>query len=372
MKQFTAETQSIIDKHKGDFNCTNYESKLKSYGGYNAYIDSLGGVFKKYRTYNGTADTVDVFHEICEYVFGLYAIYGFDYYNGKTYVRWTGGQPFYTGNSKGKCNGGTIDDLCGLSSKSKTTCCNWAVDTLFRKMGWLPNGKQRYCTEVSYGQKITSKADLKPGDIVHYYRDPNGVFDPAKPSTYGKSGWHHVTVVWDVTPTSIIMADGGSRMQRNKGKWLYEVPKTGTAIGGDYGTSDKWLAKRLREFDVKYPKKDGKTIDDMAVEVILGHTITGETWGKNPLRAKLLGSDAVAVQSRVNEMLANEEILQKALVRHILEGKASSGDTRKAYLGDRWQLAQDGINAIDKSIKVFLGMITDDEWRALTQMYMKM
>ena len=372
MKQFTAETQSIIDKHKADFNCTNYESKLKSYGGYNAYIDSLGGVFKKYRTYKGNANTKEVFHEICEYVFGLYSIYGFDYYNGSTYVRWTGGSPFYVNGAKGKCNGGTIDDLCGLSSKSKTTCCNWAIDTLLRKMGWLPNGTQTYCTQVSYGQRITSKLDLRPGDIVHFYRDPNGVFDPAKPSTYSKSGWHHVVIVWDVTDTSIIMADGGSRMQRNGGKWLYEVPKTGKAIGGDYGTSDKWMSRRIHGFAVNPPSKDGKTIDDLAIEVILGHTMTGETWGNDPLRSKLLGSDAKAVQARVNEMLGNEDILQKALVRHIFEKKAGNGDVRKAYLGERWQLAQDGISAIDKSIEFFLNAITDEEWRELTRQRMKM
>ena len=131
--------------------------------------------------------------------------------NGQKYVRWTGGSPFYTGDKKGKCNAGKIDDLCGLESKAKTTCCNWAIDTFLYKLGILPNGSQKYCTQASYGKLITNKNDLQVGDIVHFYRNQNGVFNPNDHTTYGKSGWHHVVIVWDVTPTSIIVADGGRK-----------------------------------------------------------------------------------------------------------------------------------------------------------------
>lgn len=372
MQQFSAETQKIIDNHKADFNCTNYISKLNSYGGYNAYIDSLGGVFKKYRNFNGKVSTVQQFKEIAEYVWGLYHIYGFDYYNGTTYVRWTGGSPFYVNNQKGRCNGGKIDDLCGLSSKDKTTCCNWAIDTFLFKLGILPNGNQKYCTQASYGTLITDKNDLQIGDIVHFYKDSKGVFNPKNPSTYGQSGWHHVVIVWDVTPTSIIVADGGSRLQRNKGKWLYEVPKTGKGFGGDYGTSDKWMAKRI--FTLKstpnVPSKENKTIEDMAIEVILGHDINGGSWGNGDIRKNNLGEDYNAVQYKVNELLKNEESLQKALVRYILMGKAGNGDIRKQYLGDRYQLGQDGVDKIKTAINNFYNSF-DNEWRKLVKMYMR-
>ena len=371
MQQFSAETQKIIDNHKADFNCTNYISKLNSYGGYNAYIDSLGGVFKKYRNFNGKVSTVQQFREIAEYVWGLYHIYGFDYYNGTTYVRWTGGSPFYVNNQKGRCNGGKIDDLCGLSSKDKTTCCNWAIDTFLFKLGILPNGNQKYCTQASYGTLITDKNDLQIGDIVHFYRDQKGVFNPKNPSTYGQSGWHHVGIVWDVTPTSIIVADGGSRMQRNKGKWLYEVPKSGKGFGGDYGTSDKWLAKRI--FSLKstlpVPSKENKTINDMAIEVILGHDLTGASWGSGDARKTNLGKDYTEVQSKVNELLKNEEALQKALVYHVLTGKAGNGTVREEYLGDKYQLAQDGISKIDTIIKDFYNSF-DNELCELIKMRM--
>lgn len=244
-KHFSDETESIVQAHKADFDCTNYEARLKAAGGYRAYVKSLGGVFRKYLDYTGKVETVSVFHEICEYVWGLFSIYGFDYSNGQKYVRWSGGSPFYVGGAKGKCNGGKIDDLCGLASKSKTTCCNWAIDTLLKKMGWLPNGAQQYCTQAGFGELVTKKSDLRPGDIVHFFKDQNGVFDPSDTSTYRHSGWHHVVIVYDVTDTGIIVADGGSRLQHNGGKWLYEVPKAGNGFGGTYGTSDKWLGRHI-------------------------------------------------------------------------------------------------------------------------------
>lgn len=348
---FTSATQKIVDAHKADFNCTNYKSVLAKLGGYNKYIESLGGVFSKYRNFNGKVKTIQQYHEICEYVFGLFTIYGFDYFNGQRYVRWTGGSPFYTGSAKGACNGGTIDDLCGLESKSKTTCCNWAIDTLLKKMGWLPNGNQKYCTQASYGKLITNKKDLQPGDIVHFYHDYNNKLNVNDHTTYGKSGWHHVVMVYDVSPTTITLVDGGSRMQLNGGKWLYTVSKSEAGFGGTYGSSDKWLAKRICTLTNAKPTAANKTIDDLAIEVILGHDINGATWGNDPLRSELLGNLAEKVQVRVNELLKDEKLLQSVLAVHVLEGKAGSGLERKAYLGDRWQLAQDCINSVDVKVK---------------------
>jgi len=358
---FTDTTQKIVDAHKADFDCTNYKSVLAKFGGYDKYIESLGGVFSRYRNFNGKVKTIQQYHDICEYVFGLFAIYGFDYYNGNKYVRWSGGSPFYINGAKGSCNGGTIDDLCGLVSKSKTTCCNWAIDTLLKKMGWLPNGSQQYCTQASYGKLITNKKDLQPGDIVHFYNNKNGVFNPNDTSTYGKSGWHHVVIVWDVTDTKIILADGGSRMQWNKGKWLYEVPKSGTGFGGDYGTSDRWLARRINTLTNAKPTTENKTIDDLAIEVILGHDINGATWGNDPLRSELLGNLAEKVQARVNELLKDEKLLQRTLAIYVLEGKASSGSERKAYLGDdKWKLAQDCINSVKVDVDKWFADIDKD------------
>ena len=371
IKFLKSDTSVICDKHKGDFDYTNCDSRLKAAGGYKAYVKSLGGVFAKYIDYSGQVTNIDDFYGILDYVFGLFSIYGFDYDNGSTYVRYPD-KPFYTGSKKGWCNAGKIDDLCSLSSKAKTTCCNWAIDSVLKKMGWLPNGAQTMCTQASYGQLITKKSDLHPGDIVHFYRDASGVFDPYNSATYRKSGWHHVVIVVAVSDTTVTVADGGSRMQRNKGQWLYEVPISDKGFGGTYGSSDKWIGRRIRSMAV-VPEKTGKTVDDMAIEVILGHDIKGATWGNGDTRKKNLGDLWHDVQEvKVNLFLSDEEAFQKALVRHVLEGKAGAGEVRKAYLGDKWQLAQDGINAINAKVKDFYSSIEDEEWRELTKMFIKM
>ena len=62
MKQFSKETQVIIDAHKNDFNCTNYKSKLASYGGYSEYLKKLGGVFAKWNGKTANVKTVKEFH----------------------------------------------------------------------------------------------------------------------------------------------------------------------------------------------------------------------------------------------------------------------------------------------------------------------
>lgn len=369
IKFLKSDTGVITEKHKGDFDCTNYTSRLNAAGGYKAYVKSLGGVFAKYIDYSGQVTNIDDYYGILDYVFGLFSIYGFDYDNGKTYVRYPD-KPFYVNGAKGRCNAGKIDDLCGLSSKAKTTCCNWAVDSVLKKMGWLPNGSQTMCTQASYGQLIVKKSDLKPGDIVHFYRDEKKVFDPYKSSTYSKSGWHHVVIVVAVSDTTVTVADGGSRMQKNKGQWLYNVPISDKGFGGTYGSTDKWLGRRIGSMAI-VPEKTGKTVDDMAIEVILGHDINGATWGSGETRRKNLGDLYHDVQEvRVNLFLSDEEAFQKALVRHVLEGKAGAGEVRKNYLGDKWQLAQDGINAIDKKVKDFYSSIEDEEWRELVKMYM--
>lgn len=267
MAFFKKDVQKIVDAHAGDFDCRNCAAALKAAGGYRAYVKSLGGVFARYLDYKGPVRTMAEYHDVCDYVFGLFCIYGYDYNNGARYVRWEGRYPYYVNGAKGICNAGEIDDLCGNNAKSKTTCCNWAIDTLLKKMGWLPNGQQTYCTQASFGELITKKSDLRPGDIVHFYRDPNGVFNAHDPSTYRRSGWHHVVIVYDITPDSIIMADGGSRMQYGGGQWQYKVPKTGLAMGGTYGTSDKWLARRIRHMDTEEIYRVRRSWDDPGSQI---------------------------------------------------------------------------------------------------------
>lgn len=171
-------------------------------------------------------------------------------------------------------------------------------------------------------------------------------------------------MVWSVSDTTVTVIDGGSRLQYNAGKFLYEVPrncdKDCVNFGGTYGNDDKWLARRIGTLSNAKPTVADKTIDDLAIEVILGHDINGATWGNDPLRSELLGNLAGKVQARVNELLKDEKLLQRTLALYVLEGKASSGSVRKAYLGDRWQLAQDCIDYVHEDVKQWFADIDKD------------
>ena len=71
MSCWTSETEQIIREHRADFNSSNWQSKLKSYGGYSAYLKRLGGVFAKWNGKNASVKTAAQFQEIAQYVFGL-------------------------------------------------------------------------------------------------------------------------------------------------------------------------------------------------------------------------------------------------------------------------------------------------------------
>ena len=102
MVGFDKETQAIIDKHKADFNCNNFD--IKTEAAFKKYLQTLGGIFAEMADFKGPVRSVEELTDVITFVAGLMTIYGFDYNNGATYVRWTGGSPFYVGNNTGKCN----------------------------------------------------------------------------------------------------------------------------------------------------------------------------------------------------------------------------------------------------------------------------
>lgn len=209
MSCWTTETEKIIDAHKADFDSTNWQDKLKSYGGYTAYLKQLGGVFAKYAGRNAAVKTVAQFQDVAQYVFGLMAIFGFNYNNGSFTVHWAGGSPFYPSADDGRCNWGEIDSLCSDPDKAKTTNCNFGMDSFYYKAGLMPG-----CTEVSdlfrwQGRTykvIRNIADLKVGDLVHMFGERVTSDDP---STW--EDWHHVCCVGERQGSEVIMYDTGSR-----------------------------------------------------------------------------------------------------------------------------------------------------------------
>ena len=87
---------------------------------------------------------------------------------------------------------------------------------------------------------------------------------------------------------------------------------------------------------------DGKSSTDLAIEVILGKDINGNTWGSGEVRKANLGDRYAEVQSIVNDLLADNahDELIRTLAQYVLDNKAGTGDTRKKYLGSYYDEVQ--------------------------------
>lgn len=245
---FRTETQSIISKHCKDFNSSNYAKKCPDYA---AYVKALGGIFTKLYGAIKKPTTADEFRDHVEYIAGIMAIWGFDYWNGKTRHRWGKGSSdaFYPSSAKLKCRGGSIGQLCqGTGGRSRITCCNYGVDTLLQHMGLKRAATDRIKTWAKWYGVVSQKKDLKPGNIVHFY---SSVGSRSNPNTW--KSWHHVAVVVKVENSKIWLADFGSRFINSKNPYHYmPVNSLGTA-GGEYG-SYKWAAIKCFNFPEKEPE----------------------------------------------------------------------------------------------------------------------
>lgn len=245
MSCWTAETEKIIKAHQADFNSSNWQAKLASYGGYSAYLNKLGGVFAKWNGKNGSVKTAAQFQEIAQYVFGLMAVYGFNYNNGRFTVRWGGGSPFYPSADDGRCNWGEIDTLCSSAEKSKTTNCNFGMDSLYYKAGIMPGRiklSDMYKAQARKYKVIRKKSDLRIGDLVHMFGERVTSDDP---DTW--EDWHHVCCVGEKYGDKVIMYDTGSRFI-SSGNFKHELTVNGNnEPTGDYSSYDGWVGIRIVE-----------------------------------------------------------------------------------------------------------------------------
>lgn len=341
MSCWTAETGRIIASHKADFNCKNVAAKLAGYGGYQAYLKGLGGVFDKYRGKNASVKTAAQLQDVAQYVFGLMAIYGFDYNNGSTYVRWGGGSPFYVDGIKGRCNSGTIDNLCGNNGMAKTTNCNFGMDSLLYKAGLYPckcTGSDRFKGAVNAGAKVIRKrSDLRVGDLVHFFHSRVTSDDP-----YTWNGWGHVAIVGEVSGNSVILYDTGNRFIRSGNFKMSFTVNSSNAPTGTYDNYDGWAAVRM--FDIK---DEVKTVADYAVEVIAGK------WGKGEERKKLLGKRYDNVQALVNKFLSPEghKAYFRAAAAYTLKGYAGNDAARKKFFGKNYSDVQKMVDWTIKTAK---------------------
>ena len=286
--QFSCDTIHIVEHHYQDFNYYTKDSVMAKYGGFDKYIEALGGYFKEY--YNKEVPTPTKayeFQKISEYVYGLMYIHGFDYYNGSTmdkfgsdtkYCKWGGScikikdiaaakeeaeknnteiqikypegssDAFYPGDmiygDNGYMSGKNFDRE--ISKKNMTTNCNNSVDMVYYKAHILGTTERPYSSaDVSsqvkdkHNKIITKFEDLQIGDLLHFYENP---VDSSNPSTW--KGWKHIAYVGEINyQTGVITAyDGGSYFTSNRNhKWTFNRNNTTTSLHGYKG----WSAIRV-------------------------------------------------------------------------------------------------------------------------------
>lgn len=363
MKQFTAGTLKIVNAHKADFNCKDWQKKLAECGGYSGYLNKLGGIFKKWNNKTANVKNVMEFREVAEYVFGLMSIYGFDYNNGKIYRKWGGGKPFYVDGKKGRSNWGRIDTLCSSTGKDKTTNCNYGMDSVLYKAG-LFGGKGQPTNSCGYRSHIKSRKspffrhlkDLQIGDLVQFFGDP-----VKTDNCNDWKHWHHVAIVGEIINGKIILYDSGGRFITT-GNYKHElkVDKNNKPIG-DYSSYKGWVA--IRDFTLKGAKDDSvKDRIDEAIAVAVVHN----DYGKNDERKYFLGSRYDAVQKLVTHYLAPEghDDYIRACADFVLSGYAGSGLYRQSYFDTEYDEVQKKVEWVTKMAKeVWAGKYGNDDVR---------
>lgn len=239
MDQWSKSEKQIIDAHINDFYSSTYDSYMKKVGGFDKYVQSLGGVFTECHNKTELVKTVSEFRKRTNYVQGLMAIWKFCYWNGKTwwYYLNKAAKSFYRTKQTKSCPSGTIVQLCtGAGNRTRITNCNYGVDTLSKALG-KPIWSRGYTSMVKNGATVVrDKSKLKVGDLVHFFTK---VITTSNTERWDNYGWHHVAIVYEITDTDIWLADFGSRFIKT-GNPLHKMSKTGTVPGGEYSNYGGW------------------------------------------------------------------------------------------------------------------------------------
>ncbi|MBR4262140.1 MAG: hypothetical protein IKQ35_02105 [Bacilli bacterium] len=255
--KFSCETLAIVEQHLNDFNYYNFRDVIASYGGFNNYAQSLGGVFSEYYGKELNITTEYEFQKVAEYTFGWMYMYGMDYYNsGGVYQNWGVGygssghssDAFYPGNLRAghwtehfDANFDEVISGTGVNPNLwMATECGPAAQAPLYKGGVLKKGKPVKRTMV------TKFSDLRPGDLFHFFAHP---VNKADRSSWGQG--EHVTIVGEVYDDKIVLYDGGSYFQTTRNfkremKMVYTEAEEYKEVKDEFGY-DYWAAERFAD-----------------------------------------------------------------------------------------------------------------------------
>ncbi len=277
--EFSDYTNAIVNAHRYDFTSDNVSKVLSSYGGYNKYIKSLGGVFTKYADFKGKAKNAQEFYEIAEYVWGLYEIWGVDYSNGcegswgenmyRAHVG--GGSRFYLNQSpsdrynvnygcKSFANGSdlpTVDKMFGSPSKYYAVVnCGQGVLQFLKKAGFVKGNLEdpgytiaNWVSNGYHAKVITDASQLQVGDVLIYANHSN--LGAKTEISSWKSGTDHTNIVIkkDTKKKTLTFSDSGhAYTYSGEGFYTKEIGQW------PYTWAQDWVAYRIEEIN-KYTRK---------------------------------------------------------------------------------------------------------------------
>ena len=262
--QFSCDTLKIVEKHLNDFDATNYEQVIASYGGFENYAKSLGGIFGEYYGKKMPNKTEADFQRACEYVLGWMYMFGWDYSIGwpiQGHTPWGengySADAFYAhGGFEGTyipdhnfyspahwIYGTDIDHIIsgknGGVGRMASACGDFNL-FVYNKLGLEMHDEKRLETN------IRRLKDLKVGDKLAFFGDPNAVTDDMA---------NHLAQVGEVYDDRVVVYDGASNFQVHKNyKHVVMIPKEDTeeadrkAMKDTYGWPNSWIGYRFYEF----------------------------------------------------------------------------------------------------------------------------
>ena len=287
-----SDTKSIVDAHRHDFNSTTVRKFMENFDeGYKGYIKSLGGVFTKYADWNYPTRNKKIvskvqFTEICEYVWGLYDIWGVDYSNGCNptdsrgwaYNLYQGEGPFYSSIDTARyARNYALKDLGTgevpgidrmLDPKNgyyAITNCGQGVLQVFKKAGLveedISDPAESVGTWLSRGYKlkeITNSSQLQVGDVLIY---GNGSITNKHHMTGWPENFFHTNIVGEVTKDGSVCCydsghgytyetNGKCRHIFKLGEWPYDA--------ADWVALRYDLTKNLKDGNYEWKLVDGK------------------------------------------------------------------------------------------------------------------
>ena len=287
-----SDTKSIVDAHRHDFNSTTVRKFMENFDeGYKGYIKSLGGVFTKYADWNYPTRNKKIvtkvqFTEICEYVWGLYDIWGVDYSNGCNptdsrgwaYNLYQGEGPFYSSIDTARyarnyalkdIGTGEVPGIDRMLDPKNgyyaITNCGQGVLQVFKKAGLveedISDPAESAGTWLSRGYKlkeITNSSQLQVGDVLIY---GNGPITNKHHMTGWPDNFFHTNIVGEVTKDGSVCCydsghgytyetNGKCRHIFKLGEWPYDA--------ADWVALRYDLTKNLKDGNYEWKLVDGK------------------------------------------------------------------------------------------------------------------